>query len=78
MAELDAVEGPAAESTITQFVFTPRGGIERLSGRVRTLTVYHAAMQDSFGDWVEQTPAKLRTERFDERGRGLTLRRGGG
>lgn len=68
MAELQAAESASAESTITQFVFTPRGGIESLSGRVRTLTVYQAAMQDSFGDWVEQTPIKQRTERFDERG----------
>lgn len=68
MAELKAIEGADAESTITQFVFTPRGGVETLSGHVRTLTVYQAEMQDSFGDWVEQPPVKLRTERFDERG----------
>jgi len=68
VAELDTADGIDAESTITQFVFTPRGGVERLSGRVRTLTVYQAMMQDSFGDWVEQTPVKMRTERFDERG----------
>lgn len=68
MSELDTPDGPADESTITQFVFTPRGGIERLAGRVRTLTVYQAGMQDTFGDWIEQTPVKLRTERFDERG----------
>lgn len=68
MSDLDTPDGPADDASITQFVFTPRGGIERLSGRVRTLTVYQAEMADSFGDWVEQTPVKQRTERFDARG----------
>ena len=56
MAELEPIEAPDAESTITQFVFTPRDGVESLSGRVRTLTVYRAAMQDSFGDWRLMVP----------------------
>lgn len=48
----------------TRFAFTPRGGIERLFGPVRALTVYEAAMEEDFGAWVEHAPVKLRSERY--------------
>jgi len=56
------------ESWVTLFAFTPRGGIERLFGPVRTLTTFEAAIEDSFGEAFEQPPLKLRSERFDATG----------
>lgn len=56
------------ESWVTLFAFTPRGGIERLFGPVRTLTTFEAAIEDSYGEAFEQPPIKLRSERFDATG----------
>lgn len=68
MTELETTGDAASRDTLTLFVFTPRGGMERMFGPVRTITEYEAAMEDSFGDWVESTPVRLRSERLSETG----------
>jgi len=57
-----------AERVATRFVFSPRTGLERLFGRVRSVTIFEAEMSESFGDWVEGTPVKSVSERYDETG----------
>jgi hypothetical protein len=54
-----------SREAVTLFAFTPRDGVERLFGPLRSLNVYEAAMEEDFGAWVEQAPVKLRTERYD-------------
>ena len=68
MTEIETTGAASPRDPLTLFVFTPRGGMERLFGPVHTITDYEAAMADSFGDWVECTPVRLRIERLSATG----------
>jgi hypothetical protein len=68
MSELETVTSVTPQDSLTLTLFTPRAGLERLYGPIHTITEYEAAMEDSFGTWVEGVPMKLRSERLGESG----------